>query len=572
MYLKKAVLKNGRTYLSIAEGHYDPATKRTRTVNVQKIGYLDELLKEYSDPIAHFTSVVARMNQEKEKEVIRVEIDGGERIDRSLRKNFGYVALSTIYHELGIDRFLANRQQSIGAEYNLNAIMRLLVFSRLLAPGSKKKAYEEREWYFERSDFTLADMYRSLSRMSTFGEALQQWLHENIRASYGRDTTITYYDVTNYYFEIDDQDALRRKGVSKEHRPDPIVQMGLFMDNEGIPVAYELFPGNNNDCTTLLPLIKRIRRTYGIGQAVVVADKGMNTQKNAYYLANSRGGYVFSQSVRGGTKELKAYVLDEAGYEKMGDDYKKKSRQFTRQVSFVDDDQRLIQAQIAEKQVVFYSRDYDRKAKRDREPALRKAREIIQDPRDFNKYNTYGAAKYIRHLEYDKSTGAIVETKSILSINEELLAEEEKYDGYYVIVSSRHFETDDWIMDTYKGLWRIEETFRVTKSDLEARPVYVSREDRIQAHFLTCFVALVILRLLQRKLGGEFSAARILSSLSKTCCSVLKNNIYMFDYYDEVMARIGTCLNIDFDKKYRTRAEIRKIVAHAKKPDNARLS
>jgi transposase len=566
MYLKKSNSKNGRIYLSIAEGYYDSATKRTRTVYIQKIGYVDELIDKYPDPIAHFTLVVDEMNKKKSKEktTMNISLDRTEQVSGNLRKNFGYAALSAVYHELEIDKFFANRQQSIGIEYNLNAIMRLLVFSRLLAPGSKKKAYDGRGQFFERCDFSLLDVYRALSRFSSFREALQMWIHERIMANYGRDTTIIYYDVTNYYFEIDEQDELRRKGVSKEHRPDPIVQMGLFIDNSGLPIAYRLFPGNHNDCTTLLPIIKMVRKQFGIGKAVVVGDKGMNTQKNAYYLANSRGGYVFSQSVRGGTKELKAYVLNDTGYEWVGDKYKKKSRQFTRDIEFKDDNKSIVKARIAEKQVVFYSRDYDLKAKADREPAIKKAREILQNPKNFNKYNTYGAAKYIRNLEFDKKTGEIIKTKSILSFNEETLAEDEKYDGYYVLASSRHFESDEWIIDTYKGLWRIEETFKVTKSDLEARPVFVSREERIQAHFLICFLSLVIIRLLKHKLDHMFSTSKIIDSLSKSCCSLLKDNIYMFDYSDEVIELIASTFKIDFTRKFRTQAEIKNIFASVK--------
>jgi transposase len=373
-----------------------------------------------------------------------------------------------------------------------------------------------------------------------------------------------YYDVTNYYFEIDEQDELRRKGVSKEHRPDPIVQMGLMMDNNGIPMAYQLFPGNANDCSTLLPVIKRIRRQFGTGKAIVVSDKGLNTGKNAYYLANSRGGYVFSQSVRGGNAELKKYVLKEVGYERLESGFKKKSRQHTRLVEFEDDDGKVVTASIAEKQVAFYSPEYDRRAKADRAAAVRKAHAIIKNPRNFNKKNTYGAAKYIRQIEYDKNTGEIITPRGELVFNEEALAEDEKFDGYYVIATSRHFESDDWVIDTYRGLWRIEETFKVTKSDLEARPVYVSRHDRIEAHFLICFVALLIIRLLQKNLKNAFSSERILDSLAKSCCSHVKDNVHMFDYYDNVLAEVGSLLGIDFAQKYRTQADIKNVVASAK--------
>ena len=566
MYLKKTKQRDGRTYLSIADGHYDPKIGNTRTINIEKIGYLEDLIKKYDDPIAHYKGIVAQMNAEKKtgKQIESLPYNPNETFDGDNSKNIGYAVLSHIYHELEINTFLNSRQRSIEAKYNLNSIMRLLIFCRLLYPGSKKKAFESRGKFFERFDFSLIDLYRSLTRFSKFRESLQVWLHEHIVKDYDRDTTITYYDVTNYYFEIDKQDNIRRKGVSKEHRPDPIVQMGLFMDNSGLPMAYQLFPGNNNDCTTLIPVLKRIRRDFGVGKAVVVSDKGLNTGKNAYYLANSRGGYVFSQSVRGGTKKLKEYVLNQSGYEQYGVGFRKKSRQHTRYVEFEGDQGEKISANIAEKQLVLYSPDYDRRAKEDRAAAVAKAKALIVNPDKFNKYNTYGAAKYVKHIEFDKDTGEIVMTKSILSFDEEKLAEDEKYDGYYVIVTSKTDASDDWIIETYKELWRIEESFKVTKSDLEGRPVFVSREDHIEAHFLTCFVALVIIRLLQKKLDGKYSSEKILAGLSKTCCVNADANRYIANYNDDAVIEIGKAFGIDYRKKNRTLAEIKNIIANSK--------
>ena len=567
MYLKKTPSRNGRTHLSIVESRRDPKTGKTKKVTVKTLGYLDVLEKEHEDPLKYFAELVAQMNNEKAevKAEMTITVNGTQRVTGNERKNFGYVALSAIYHELEIHKFLNGRQKSLDVTYSLNAVMRLLVFLRLLAPGSKKRAYDQRNWFFERSDFSLVDMYRALSRFAGYNEALQLWMHERIVAAYGRDTSVTYYDVTNYYFEIDEQDELRRKGVSKEHRPDPIVQMGLLMDNNGIPMAYQLFPGNTNDCTTLLPILKRIRRQFQTGKAVVVSDKGLNTQKNAYYLANRRGGYVFSQSVRGGNAELKRYVLKQSDYQEGESGFKKKSRQFTRHIEFEDDNGQKICATIAEKQVAFYSPEYDRRAKADRAAAIKKARAIIDKPGNFTKQNTYGAAKYIRQIEYDKSTGEIITPKNKLLFNEEALAEDEKYDGYYVIATNRYDKPDDWIIETYRGLWRIEESFRVTKSELEARPVFVSRQDRIQAHFLICFISLVIIRILQLKLNNVFSAGKILNSLSNVCCSLIKDNFHMFDYHDEVMEQIGGLLGVSFDQKFRTQADIKNIVATAKK-------
>ena len=332
-------------------------------------------------------------------------------------------------------------------------------------------------------------------------------------------------------------------------------------------MAYQLFPGNANDCTTLVPILKRIRREYGTGKAVVVSDKGLNTHKNAYYLANRRGGYVFSQSVRGGNAELKRYILEEIGYDTLDSGFRKKSRQHTRHVAFEDDNGQPIRATLAEKQVVFYSPEYDRRAKADRAATIAKARAIIQSPGKFTKQNAYGAAKYVRQIEYDKTTGEIITPAHLLAFNDDTLAEDELYDGYYVIVTSRHWETDEWVIDTYRGLWRIEETFKVTKSDLEARPVWLTRADRIEAHFLICFVSLLIIRLLQHRLGFAYSTTRILDSLSKSCCSYLRNNIHMFDYHDDLLQAIGERMGIDFAQKFRTQADIKNIFASVKNPN-----
>ena len=204
MYLKKTKQKSGRIYLSIVEGYYDPEKKYARSTTIEKIGYLDTLEKEYPDPIAHFTEVVAQMNIKKAQDKISktITIDNNQRVEGNQRKNFGYAALSAVYHELELDHFFANRQQSIESKFNLNSIMRLLVFSRLISPGSKKKAYDEKEQFFERSDFKVSDMYRALSKLASFKEAIQLWIHERIVANYGRDTSITYYDVTNYYLTM----------------------------------------------------------------------------------------------------------------------------------------------------------------------------------------------------------------------------------------------------------------------------------------------------------------------------------------------------------------------------------
>jgi len=565
---KKKVKKTGRIYLSIVHGYRDKNTKKSKSVTIKSLGYSDELEKEYTDPIAHFEQVVKDMNiQEQLQNVpVTININFSERStqDSSNRKNFGYAAISKIYHELKLNTFFTNRQRYLKADYNTNSIMKLLIFSRLLLPSSKKKAFENKDYFFEKNDFSLDDVYRSLTHFNKHGQDAQLWIHNQITEQYKRDTKLVYYDVTNYYFEIDKPDELRRKGVCKEHRPNPIIQMGLAMDTMGIPIAYKLFKGNESDKTTLIPMLKELRREYNLGRIIVVADKGLNTGDNIHFNTYRKDGYVYSQTVRGANAELKRYVLNEDGYEWYGNDYKRKSRIYPREITFKDNGVSKTET-VDEKQVVFYSRDYDVRAKAERAPAIAKALELIKNPGKFEKATSYGAANYVKDLVFDKKTGEIITAGHKPYLDLEKLKKEEEMDGYYAIVTSEFRETDELIIEMYRGLWRIEESFRVTKSDLETRPVYLSLEDHIRAHFLTCFIALVIARLLQYKVGNKFSVGKIMESLNKVSCSHVEQNLYLFDYCDEVTEAVGSAIGIDFGLKYMKLGEIKKILGEVKK-------
>ena len=560
---------NGRKYLSIVQGYRDPQTKKVKSKTIKSLGYLDELDKEYSDPIAHFKAVVAQMNQQEaeRKPPVTVTFDRNERLikEQNNRKNIGYAALSKLFHDLKLHTFFNNRSRSWNTEYNANSVMRLLIFSRILNPASKKKTFEQRSVYFERMDFTLLDLYRCLSEVITLRKAIILHLHKQMMEIFGRSDELVYYDVTNFYFEIDEQDDMRKKGVSKEHRPDPIIQMGLLTDSSGIPVTYGLFPGNTNDCETYAPLFKEIRKDFDLGRIIVVADKGMNTGDNIAYCLLSGNGYVFSQSVRGGNKELKEYVLDPQGYRQLGEGFRIKSRQHPRIIHVTNREGKKKKVQLDEKQVVFYSPDYDKRAKADRAVAVAKAQELVREPAKYKRTTSYGAAKYVRNLVFDENTGEILTSKQRPTFNEEKLKEEEKYDGFYAIVTSEWQEEDQRILDIYRGLWQIEEAFRVCKSDLEARPVYLSRQERIDAHFLICFIALVLARLLARLLDGQFSVTRIAESLEKASGSFLEQNWFLFDYVDEVTQAIQVKMGIDLGKKYMNLGEIKQLIGDTKK-------
>jgi transposase len=576
MYLKKTKNKKGRIHLSIVDSYYDKEKKYARQVTIESLGYLDEAEKKWDDPIAHFQKRVEELKKAKaeRKEPIQLELSPTEKLKKNkpYRKNFGHVVLSQLYHQLQLDTFWKNRAKLRQFSFDPNIIFKLLIFTRLLYPGSKAKSFAHRSLFFERNNFELADMYRALTFFHEKKDDLLKWLHDQVTAQYGRDTTRVFYDVTNYYFESDstDETDLRRKGVSKEHRPNPIVQMGLFMDNQGIPITYQLFPGNTNDCMTYRPNLKKMKLDYGIKRAVVVADKGMTTGDNIWYTLSAKDGYVFSMSVRGANKELKDYVMKETDYQWVGKEYKRKSRLYPREIHVTMKSGRKVKKQVDEKQVVFWSAKYAKKAKYEREKVIQKASALMENPGAYKRATSVGASQYIKDIAFDKQTGEILTPKKQLKLDEKKIKEQEALDGYYILITSEYKENDDTIIDMYRGLWRIEETFRVTKSDLEARPVYVSREEHIEAHFLTCFVALTIVRLLQLELNGKYSVSDILHSLLQAACTELDQNYYLFDYYDDILEEFGERFQIDFSKRYQRLGEIKKILGQTKKRDISR--
>lgn len=559
--------KTGKTRLSIRRGYRDNQGK-VRNVTIQNLGDLEDLKKQYDDPITHFKEVVQKMNDDEKQNnlPITVSINKYEKLEENSnnRKNFGYVALSKIYHELEIDKFLINKFKSRDvSEFKINNIMKLLVFARALFPDSKKSTYENKDIFFENTNFSLKEVYNTLSYIEPFKDQIQQYIYGHIQEQYKPNNECVFYDVTNYYFEIDNPDELRKKGVCKEHRPNPIVQMGLFMDNLGLPMCYKLFEGNTTDCLTLKPMVQELQKNYDVSKVIVVADKGLNTGNNISYNKAIGNGYVMSHSIRGANSEMKDFVLKEEGYTYNEDKtYKKKSRLYPREITITKKDKngKIIKTKttVDEKQVIFWSADYAKRAKMERQPAIDKANDLIGNVQKYNKKNCVGASKYVKHLVFDKNTGEIIEAESQLSLDEDKIAEEEKYDGYYAIVTSEMDKTDDEIIDIYRGLWRIEETFKVTKSELESRPVYVSRKNHIEAHFLTCYITLVLSRILQHRLDKKYSVGKILESLSKCNCSNIQENYYLFDYYDTVLKDIGAITNIDFSLKNRALQDIKK--------------
>ena len=593
MYLKKSYNKVcKKTQLTIVRGYRENGKVKSKVI--KNLGFLEDWLDQYEDPIAHFQEEVRQMNEERKSITTKLEINLQEKLepDTSNRKNLGYAVPKTVYDKLGLYQFFQYKQRFVNTQYNLNSIFSLLIFDRFLFPSSKKHAYDTRDRYFDKFDFALEDVYRSLDFFESYSVEIQNLLAQKTKELFGRDPSLGYWDVTNYYFEIpyEDEDEVdeqgnitkkgqKKRGPSKEHRKDPIIQMGLLMDSNGIPIAYNTFSGGESEKTNMLPAIRRAKRDLEIDRIIVVADRGLNTSDNTAFLSGKNhddmvgnDGYIYGQSVVGAHKEFREWVLNSEGYvsdEETDKDgnvviFKHKSRIHAKKIKLKKaSGNRDLPYEIYQKQMVYYSEKYAKKQKADRERAIAKAMSLIANPGQYTQSTCYGAAAYVKNLRFIKGTGEIADG-SILSLDLERISEEEKYDGYYAIVTSEKKMSDAEIRNKYRGLWEIEESFKIMKSEFKARPVYVKTDEHVNAHFLTCYVALVIMRVIEHLLGEKFTVKQIRESLCNYSCSYLEQGYYLFDQRDEVLDSFGRLFGWDLTQKYMPLNVIKNILSHRK--------
>ena len=606
MFLKQSKSHN-RIYLSFVQGYRDEYGKiKHRTI--KKIGYLDELEKQFDNPIEHFKNIAKEKNNNEITEYTIKNLNT-KTIDENVNsKNLGYIVLKKIYKELQIDNFLSNEQKKLKMKYDLNQIFELLIFSRILFPASKNETFNNKDIFFEKFDFSLKDLYRSLDYFNGFRDDILKLIWDNTKDKYNRDTSISYYDTTNYYFEIsyNDEDLIdengtilekgyRKKGPSKEHRKTPIISMGLLMDKIGIPLSYDLFPGNESEKLQMRPALKSTKAKYGIDRTIIVADRGQNTSDNLVFIAGkndddhtNHDGYVYGQSIIGADKEFKTwaisqdgfvndYVYDEDGnlvtykeriededgkllrYEEKPVIFKHKSRVYAKKVKIKKDNKRKVNYTVYQKQMIYYSKQYADRQKHERENAIKKAKDLIENPGKYIQATSYGCTKYINNIRFDEETGEIPKGLE-LSLKLDKIKEEEKFDGYYSIVTSEKDLSDKEIRDIYKGLWKIEESFKITKSNLETRPVYVWTKEHIEAHFLTCFISLVIIRLLEYKTNRKYSTRKMIDSLKKFNSTNIEHDIYLQNFSNDVIKNFEEIFDVNLSRKYLTLSEIKKIL------------
>lgn len=520
-----------RTQVRVVEGYRPGPGMPTKQRTIRDFGYLED----QEDPEAFMAKVKEfNANYRTENVPLRIEAFGTARMycEENRRQNYGYKFLEAVYNLLEINSFIKGYEKLHGfrGEYSLGDIFKFLVLARILRPDSKRASCQIKDgFYGMHTDFTLSDVYRALDHFEDFEVELQRHLNERVKETIGRDLSYAFYDVTNYFFEIDfpdGEDDLRKRGVSKEHRTDPIVAMGLFMDANGLPVSMSIFPGNTSDSLTLQPTMKDVKESYGLGRLIVVADKGLNSSKNIDAIVNNGDGFVFSQILKG--KKGQRYnekLFDKSGWTS-NEDGTYRYKLFEEEYGGNDKDGK--KELRVRKVLLYWSKAEADMARRKREEKLEKAARSVKN----NAYSIKkGVDEYTKEDIVDTETGEVLEnTKKLRSVDMEKAEHDAMYDGYFCIITSELDYDERKIRQVYGGLWRIEQSFRIMKTDFYARPVFVSKNEHIRAHFLICFVALLVIRVIQYRMGEKMlSAERIARALGAATCQVLKGGIIHLD-------------------------------------------
>lgn len=541
---KSPTAKFSKVYL--VEGYRDELGKSKQRI-LKCYGNLEELEANDPDILSKLKAEAKQMPLTPHNQVAMTinMLTTNDEASRPL--NYGYFFLQAIYSELKLPEFFKKNKNHYNFSYDIDEIVRLLTFSRILYPQSKLSTFNSKECFFDNFDLSLENVYRSLNVLDDLKEPLQAHLHKEISQQYQRDCSLVFYDVTNYYFETEIEDDLKKPGMSKENKRSPIVQMGLFIDSYGIPIAYKLFSGNTHDSKTLQPILKEMKQRYGLGKIIVTADKGLNSGANLAYLSNCGDGYIVSQKVRGTSKDFLNQILDEDSYQyNSTGTFKIKS--FLRERIVKNEQGETVT--LKEKVICFWSKDYDDREKHKREKLEKRIQDFIDHPAKYNASNAFGIKKYIKVQQLDKETGEIEKINPVIEFNEEKYNKDVSLDGYYVIITNELAYTPQEILERYRGLWRIEESFKILKSDLEGRPVYVRNTARVEGHFLICFLALTISRILEYRLGQKHSTRQIQESLKSANCIPLEKGIYLLTKQSDIFHEIENLYGVSLNSKY----------------------
>lgn len=487
---------------------------------VEKLGTYADLEKKLNgeDPIEWAKAYVAELTrkEKEEKREVMVRYSPAKQIEKDEQKSFngGYLFLQQIYHQLGLSKISKVISDKYKFTYNLDSVLSRLVYSRIIFPASKLATFEQSKLFMEHPEFELQHVYRSLEVLAKESDYIQSELYKNSLKICDRNKGILYYDCTNYFFETEQEDGLRQYGVSKEHRPNPIVQMGLFMDGDGFPLAFCINKGNTNEQVTLKPLEKKIISDFGLSRFVVCTDAGLASVANRKFNDIQDRAFITTQSIKKLKASLREWALDSTGWKMSGSDvlYDLTELNEDSNLDLTFYKERWIKEKdLEQKLIVTFSTKYQKYQQSIRNRQIERAQKVIDtNPGKLKKCNSNDYKRFISKSHCTEN-GEVAENESY-SIDTDLIAGEAAYDGFYAVCTNLDDDASA-IIKVNQRRWEIEESFRIMKSEFKARPVYLQRDDRIEAHFTTCFISLMIYRILEKKLGEKYTCHDIVTGL-----------------------------------------------------------
>ena len=508
----------GNKYVRVVHSYRDPETNKPKMKVIKNYGNLEKLLKQDKNFLEKLEKEIKEKNERLKESTIdkikKIETNNFEK-EGLVRKNYGYLVYEKIWQELGISRWIKDIKTR--SKIEIEEILKQLVFQRLLTPSSKKSAYDHRENYVDfRNDLFLEDYYRVLDIIYDEKEKLEKHLNSTLKKKFNRELNVVLYDVTTYYFESVKKDEIKGFGFSKDNKVNQVqVVMGLLIDNNGIPVGYELYPGNTSEFSTLYPVVKDLKEKYKLKKVIVAADRGLNSGKNLLLLKELGLDYVMAYKLKGAKKEIKEKLFED-GYT-IEKEFKYKLIEHVKEIR-VDGKAEKIQDNL----LLGYSEKRAKKDKADRQRLLDKANKLLNNPSMMKQELKKGGKKFIK----------VTKGNLDIELDVKQIEEAEKMDGFFAIEYSQKGLTGREVREIYGSLWKIEDSFRVLKTNLEARPIFVWSEKRIRAHFLICYLALVIERYLEKLLKDnnvKLSTAKIQEAIRNTTLGSVET--LMGDYY-----------------------------------------
>lgn len=558
-FLKKSTLKN-RTYLAIVESFYNHGKKGTAHKTYKSLGSI-ETLKEngMDDPVAFYQAEVDRLNEErKDKEVKKIT-------NISPMKHIGYFPLKTIMTKLNIQNFLDLYKYATDFEFDLFSLLSSLVYARSVNPCSKNRTFHEvMPSLYEGVDFSYDQLLNGLSFFGTEYQKIIELFTHQTSDKFGISTDTTYFDCTNFYFEIDKEDDLRKKGPSKENRKMPIVSMGLLLDSNQIPIGMKIFPGNESEKPILREVIDGLKKQNHItGKTIHVADKGINCTENIVHSLKNHDGYLFSKSVKMLSKIEKEWVLIEDGWRSAKDNqgeiiYQYKSCIDEFPYAIVDKNGKKVTVNLKEKRLLTYNPSLAKKKQHEIKRLIEKAEKLRLSHAKKAEYGEAG--KYMSFDSVDKE-GKKTGKKVVASINKELIDKDMLFAGFNLLVTSETKMSDQDMYSTYHNLWRIEESFKIMKSDLDARPIFLQKEETIKGHFLICYITVLLERLFQFKvLNDEYSTNEIFDFIKKFKVVESENQYINVTTTSTFIRELDKRLSLPLTNYYLTPSQIKKVL------------